>query len=294
MVYIMNMIIDQLSKQQDLTIQERAVASYIKENPKDILNVSIHDLAILTYTSAGTILRLCKKLGFKGYSEFRYQFASEYQALMYQESKNNFDLFSEETSLDELIERMPLSFFRSVEQTTTTLEKQQMLRIVRKINDADEIIIDGTSLSYKIADLLAYKFTDVGFIARAFSGVSWSHLTAIKERNKKALAIIVSFSGENKLMLNDTKILKDLGIPYILVSSNIDSPMVKDANEFIRIFFSQVDYLSSSRFGTVVQAIFDNLIAINIHFNKNYFKSHHKNVEDAFELTESMKIPKKD
>lgn len=288
------MIIDQLSKQQDLTIQERAVASYIKENPKDILNVSIHDLAILTYTSAGTILRLCKKLGFKGYSEFRYQFASEYQALMYQESKNNFDLFSEETSLDELIERMPLSFFRSVEQTTTTLEKQQMLRIVRKINDADEIIIDGTSLSYKIADLLAYKFTDVGFIARAFSGVSWSHLTAIKERNKKALAIIVSFSGENKLMLNDTKILKDLGIPYILVSSNIDSPMVKDANEFIRIFFSQVDYLSSSRFGTVVQAIFDNLIAINIHFNKNYFKSHHKNVEDAFELTESMKIPKKD
>ena len=254
----------------------------------------IHDLAILTYTSAGTILRLCKKLGFKGYSEFRYQFASEYQALMYQESKNNFDLFSEETSLDELIERMPLSFFRSVEQTMTTLEKQQMLRIVRKINDADEIIIDGTSLSYKIADLLAYKFTDVGFIARAFSGVSWSHLTALKEKNKKALAIIISFSGENKLMLNDTKILKDLGIPYILVSSNIDSPMVKDANEFIRIFFSQVDYLSSSRFGTVVQAIFDNLIAINIHFNKNYFKSHHKNVEDAFELTESMKIPKKD
>ena len=294
MVYIMNMIIDQLSKQQDLTIQERAVASYIKENPKDILNVSIHDLAILTYTSAGTILRLWKKLGFKGYSEFRYQFASEYQALMYQESKNNFDLFSEETSLDELIERMPLSFFRSVEQTMTTLEKQQMLRIVRKINDADEIIIDGTSLSYKIADLLAYKFTDVGFIARAFSGVSWSHLTALKEKNKKALAIIISFSGENKLMLNDTKILKDLGIPYILVSSNIDSPMVKDANEFIRIFFSQVDYLSSSRFGTVVQAIFDNLIAINIHFNKNYFKSHHKNVEDAFELTESMKIPKKD
>lgn len=288
------MIIDQLSKQQDLTIQERAVASYIKENPKDILNVSIHDLAILTYTSAGTILRLCKKLGFKGYSEFRYQFASEYQALMYQESKNNFDLFSEETSLDELIERMPLSFFRSVEQTMTTLEKQQMLRIVRKINDADEIIIDGTSLSYKIADLLAYKFTDVGFIARAFSGVSWSHLTALKEKNKKALAIIISFSGENKLMLNDTKILKDLGIPYILVSSNIDSPMVKDANEFIRIFFSQIDYLSSSRFGIVVQAIFDNLIAINIHFNKNYFKSHHKNVEDAFELTESMKIPKKD
>lgn len=288
------MIIDILSKTKDLTIQERAVASYIKENPKDILNVSIHDLAILTYTSAGTILRLCKKMGFKGYSDFKYQFASEYQALLYQESQNNYDLFSEETSLDELIDRMPLSFFRSVEQTMTTLEKQQMIRIVKKINEADEIIIDGTSLSYKIADFLAYKFTDVGYFARAFSGVSWSHLTAIKENNKKALAIIVSFSGENKLMLNDTKILKDLGIPYILVSSNIDSSMVKDADEFIRIFFSQVDYLSSSRFGTVVQALFDNLIAINIHFNKLYFKQHHKNVEQTFELTESMKLPKPD
>ena len=169
-----------------------------------------------------------------------------------------------------------------------------MIRIVKKINEAEELIIDGTSLSYKIADLLAYKFTDVGLFARSFSGVSWSHLTAIKENNKKALAIIISFSGENKLMLNDTKILKDLGIPYILVSSNIDSPMVKDADEFIRIFFSQIDYLSSSRFGTVVQAIFDNLIAINIHFNKLYFKQHHKNIDQSFNLTESMKLPTKD
>ncbi len=288
------MIIDILSKTKDLTIQERAVATYIKENPKDILNVSIHDLAILTYTSAGTILRLCKKMGFKGYSDFKYQFASEYQTLLYTQSQNNFDLFSDETSLDELIERMPLSFFRSIEQTMTTLEKQQMIRIVKKINEADELIIDGTSLSYKIADMLAYKFTDVGFFARSFSGVSWSHLTAIKENNKKALAIIVSFSGENKLMINDTKILKDLGIPYILVSSNIESSMVKDADEFIRIFFSQVDYLASSRFGTVVQAIFDNLIAINIHFNKLFFRSHHEQIDKTFELTEAMKLPKQD
>ena len=167
------MIIDQINKQNDLTIQEKAVASYIKENPKDILSVSIHDLAILTYTSAGTILRLCKKLGFKGYSEFKYQFVSEYQTLLFQESQKDFDLFSEDTSVDDLIQRMPLSFFRSVEQTMSSIEKQQILRIVKKFNEADELIFLGTGVSYKIADLLAYKFTDVGFYARAFAGVSW-------------------------------------------------------------------------------------------------------------------------
>lgn len=290
-VYSVPMIIDQLSNYRDFTSQECAVADYIRTNPKELLNVSIHDLAILTYTSAGTILRMCKKLGYKGFTDFKYQFASEYQAIVFTEAHNDFDLFSDSTTIDEMMDRLPLSFFRSVEQTMSNLDKKQIQRILKKLKDADEIIFDGSNISYKLADIIAFKFTEIGFSSRAFSGLSWSHLTTLIETNKKVIAILITFSGENASLIEDAKILKDLDIPYIVVTTNAKSSLLEHADEFIQIFYSQVDYLSTSRFITIVHAIFDNFMALAIHYEKNFYRQHQTMIKQNFELkSEAMKI----
>ena len=63
------MIIDKLKELKNVTTQEQAVIDYILKEPWAILDISIHDLSIASYTSAATIVRLTKKLGFKGYSD---------------------------------------------------------------------------------------------------------------------------------------------------------------------------------------------------------------------------------
>ena len=71
------MIIDKMKTLDHLTIQEKYLVDYIINNQEDILKKNINELAKLSYTSSATISRLCKKLGFNGYKEFKYQYAAE-------------------------------------------------------------------------------------------------------------------------------------------------------------------------------------------------------------------------
>ena len=82
------MIIDKMKTLDHLTIQEKYLVDYIINNQEDILKKNINELAKLSYTSSATISRLCKKLGFNGYKEFKYQYAAEYSHLL--ELKNDF------------------------------------------------------------------------------------------------------------------------------------------------------------------------------------------------------------
>ena len=93
------MIIDKMKILDHLTIQEKYLVDYIINNQEDILKKNINELAKLSYTSSATISRLCKKLGFNGYKEFKYQYAAEYSHLL--ELKNDFKIepFSSESSI---------------------------------------------------------------------------------------------------------------------------------------------------------------------------------------------------
>ncbi|HFI0646584.1 TPA: MurR/RpiR family transcriptional regulator [Streptococcus suis] len=51
---------------------DRQIVKYMLNNKEALRDLSITDLADATYTSKSTVLRLVKKLGFSGYSEFKY------------------------------------------------------------------------------------------------------------------------------------------------------------------------------------------------------------------------------
>lgn len=68
------MLIHKLKKQEDFSSSEKEVANYILEHPKEIINMSIREIAKKTYSSPTTILRLCRKVGMKGFQEFRIAF----------------------------------------------------------------------------------------------------------------------------------------------------------------------------------------------------------------------------
>ncbi|MGF9697652.1 MurR/RpiR family transcriptional regulator [Paenibacillus sp. MABNR03] len=52
---------------------------YILSNPEVVFDSTAHELAQATYTSLLTIVRLCKKLGTKGYPDFQLKLALDYQ-----------------------------------------------------------------------------------------------------------------------------------------------------------------------------------------------------------------------
>ena len=51
------MIIDKMCALKNLTSQERAVVEYILDNPKDLLDMNVSELAKASYTSSSTVIR---------------------------------------------------------------------------------------------------------------------------------------------------------------------------------------------------------------------------------------------
>ena len=60
------------SVMKSLSKHEFSVLQYIYAHPEDVLSMSIQQLSSEVGYSATTVLRLCKKLGFSGYSELKY------------------------------------------------------------------------------------------------------------------------------------------------------------------------------------------------------------------------------
>ena len=59
-----------LTRGESLTRAEYRVLAHLTDHPLLVGNITVRDLATATFVSTATIMRLCQKLGFSGYSEF--------------------------------------------------------------------------------------------------------------------------------------------------------------------------------------------------------------------------------
>ena len=58
-----------LTHSKSLTRAEYRVLAHLTAHPLQVGKMTVRDLAQATYVSTATIMRLCRKLGFSGYSE---------------------------------------------------------------------------------------------------------------------------------------------------------------------------------------------------------------------------------
>ena len=56
---------------ENMPTAEATVAKYICENPEECAHLTVRELAEKTYSSPSSIVRMCRFVGFDGYSYFR-------------------------------------------------------------------------------------------------------------------------------------------------------------------------------------------------------------------------------
>lgn len=208
------MIIDKMKTLDHLTIQEKYLVDYIINNQEDILKKNINELAKLSYTSSATISRLCKKLGFNGYKEFKYQYAAEYSHLL--ELKNDFKIepFSSESSIDDALNKIELLHKRAIEYTKSLLDRQVIERIYQLIKNAKYIEIYGTGINFSLAEIYSLNFEEEGVISKAYNSLNPMHLQYLKQRKPNDTVCNI-----NEPIIFGTPIVLNiyLLIPFVLV-----------------------------------------------------------------------------
>ena len=264
-----------LSEKEKFSAVEQSVIKYILDNPKEIVNMSIRELANKTFTSSAAIFRLCQKCGLKGYTEFKIKFISEVNRTSDFENdeleKPIRDLHRPINGKDDVksvVRKMAFLQIEAIEETKNEINYKQLERVADMMNAAGQIVFFGFDLNYYISQSTVYHLVRTGKPAVVYETVNNQVAKAVMFK-KEDVAILISRTGENKNLIRISQVLKRKGAKIILLSASRDTSLDKLCDEFIYIA-NVIDYLSMGGviFSVGCRYILDVLFGILL--SKNY------------------------
>ncbi|UYO37101.1 MurR/RpiR family transcriptional regulator [Bacillus zhangzhouensis] len=202
---------------QTLSETERYLLNYIHQHLEDISTLSIVTLSERANVSTATIVRLMKKMGYNGYTSFKYRLKQE---------KKMTDASDQLKNIDEDIK---LAIRKNEEEVLKTIQLQSIGQIedaVQKIHNADKIYIFGRGFSEMIAKEMTIKLQLIGKTCEVHDDPNIIRLKS-RDIDKNELAIFVSLNGETAELVEACQNLSMKQVTTITVTTRIDSTLSK-------------------------------------------------------------------
>ena len=275
-----------LYEKEKFSAVEQSIIKYMLDNPKDIVNMSIRELANKTFTSPAAIFRLCQKCGLKGYTEFKVKFISEANRALDSQiedlDKPIKDLnrpINDDDDEKAVIKKMAFLEIEAIEETKNELDYDHIIKVANMLNKAKDVVFFGFDLNYYIAQSTVYHLLQANKVAIAYETQN-SQLAKAFLTDKEEVAILISRTGENRRLIEIAKILKKKKVKMILLSGNRDTTLDKICDEFIYIA-NVTEYLNMGGviFSIGCRYVLDVLFGILISYNYKNVESFTKNFE---------------
>ena len=244
------LIVDKLAFQEKLSEGEKTLAAYILAHGMEIAKYSTRSLAEVTYTSPPTVLRLCKKLGFTGFDDFKQNFVRELEYLDQQQGKVDFNFpFAENDSPMRVAQNIGELYEEAVKDTMQLLRYEDLHKAVLLLKYHEEIHI-------------------------------FSAGTAINQD----LAMIISYSGETAQMLEIARQCKRSGTPILALTSFGENSLTCYADCKLTLSTKESIYQNLGDYASHLSMTLLLDILYSEYFRQNYQKNYTYKLERAREL----------
>lgn len=207
----------------ELNENDHHIAEYIIQHKQECKNLTITELATKTLTSKSSILRLTQKLGFSGYSEFKYFLKNE-------EKKE---------------ESTPSSFLdmqtNDINQTLKLFKQSNNQPIYHSLHHARKIFCYGTGWgqrdsirTFQRSLVPLQKFPTLIESSNEFNDIVEDTLT------EKDLVIVVSLSGDIKQAKEMMQTLTMKGVPILSITNISNNALASLAT--YNLYFQSTSY----------------------------------------------------
>lgn len=214
----MNILEKIQSNFDNFTPGERLVADYVIQCPIDAFRYSAEVLAERSRTSRSNVVRLCQKLGYSGFSEFKYEM-NRYMNSPLAAAKLHSSAAGEPAEIPGSTFEKYLSCFRGMALLCLSPQLKEASDIIYQSNKK---IIYGIYHSYFTAQQLAFRLNRCGMDASAVSDASIME-SYVEILSPEDTAVIISISG-GKTYVEILKAYKKKGVRTILITMTENSP----------------------------------------------------------------------
>jgi DNA-binding MurR/RpiR family transcriptional regulator len=273
------MIFDNLKEPSNLTNTENVIASFILNYPRIVVNISLEELSEQCHVSQASIIRLCKKLGVKGFSDLKVKLASELTSFALDGKSISVDLpIPEGATTEEIANTFYRLSLQALEYEYKALKPSDIKKAAQLINNTDVTYIYGRGESLIIAEDLHYKMIRLGLtsVLESLHGFqeAQSFWNDSHTNINKAAIVISQYSNSHQTHYIIDELVTN-HIPYILLTASKNAwPYEKLAHVTLRINSAESRYkmgsfTSRNAMLYVLDCVFGELFSLNYKKNSN-------------------------
>lgn len=267
-----------LKNAKGLTAREAEIRDFILAHPEKLAELSSRELGAATYSSAATITRFSKKLGYKGYPDFKLRFTSELVAGKAAEDVREDLHLAPRENLLTIYEKINTLSMSALQATQEAVSVPQLIRIERLLLKSDYVDLYAYDNNLALARYACNLFAYAGKTAYVYCDSNEQVLHALATPPGH-VAILLSHTGESRRIIELAEILGERRVQRIVITPSRDSALGRLADEYLfapssegstsmwmSLYASGVKYLCDLLFAVM----FISCYRENAHLNKIY------------------------
>lgn len=204
--YIDNEIIN------NLTQSEITVLKYIDLHQEEIIEMSIQECAIKSFTSTATILRVCKKLNLSGFSELKFILKQNLSKNKnYQKSiKSDYDINNE--------------LYKKIENMAQIINLKSLNEVVKLLMSDKKIYLFASGITGVVMEYFEQYLLSANKFSTFYRNAPMAY-RGISTLSKDDILFIASASGSTSAVVKVAQLAKNTGATIIGITDFNNNPL---------------------------------------------------------------------
>ena len=251
---------------------EREIVDYIIDQGMNIEKMSANEIARNTFTSAPLLVRIAKKLGYSGFNEFKSAYLKELAYMLEETDVDASIPFLLSDDLMTITKNLALLEKETIQDTQQLNHHDELQQAIRILEKAEIIDVYGILDRILLAKCFQTMMADIGRNVHVIDQITGQKRSACLA-DEKHCAIIISYSGQTKEMVEVAEIYHKRNIPFISITCMAENSISRLADAHLFLSSREMLHIKIGDFAstTSLKYLFDVLYA-GI-FSKNYKKN---------------------
>ncbi|OOF41216.1 N-acetylmannosamine kinase [Rodentibacter mrazii] len=239
---------------QSLTKTEKKIADTVLTSPDLVVGYPLSEIAESLGVGEATLVRFCRSVGFKGFSDFKLELSIEL-ATKDNDSHPLLENDIEPTdSSRHTAQKLQTAITNVVDETINLLDFDQLEQTVNAIRRANRIFLFGVGSSGITAEEAKNKLMRIGFQVDATGNNHFMYMQAALLKPQD-VAIGISHSGYSQETAHALKIAKQNGATTVAITHSLRSPITSSA-DFVLVNGNKQGKLQGDSIGTKIAQLF--------------------------------------
>ena len=232
------MLLEIHNRYDELTDAERKIADTVLAAPQNAVKMTVKELAQQTGTVPSAVVRFCKSVGAKGFSDFKLRLSSQLGGRV-----SSFGMLpvGEGDPSQQVFSNVFASGINTLQDTLSMIDFSQVDAIVRLLQQATRVVFFGVGTSSVIAMDAQYRFAQLGIATSACTDILFMNVTAANLKPGD-VAVCISHSGSTKATVDAMRRAKKAGATTVSISSFAHSRLATESDYKLIAFSDDKNY----------------------------------------------------